>query len=236
MGGEAVPCLVKRLHWKFSLMIQTLHRWFPTFPLFVRSAEGRSEQLASAAYALGLLGPLAREAIPELEALNTTTSDPLYSAYRPIVTFALMSIRQEPLGPYIEKLKDASRPDWYENVGIIKNFGTNAAEAIPNLIAVLGITTNLNNSIAQMHACEALGSIHSRPEVCVPALVPLLKSSDVGLRQMAVFALTRFGRAARPAWAGLTERLQDSDPWTREAAAKLLKQIDPDAAAKVGLK
>ena len=236
MGDKAVPFLVKRLHWKPSPIVQTLCRWFPTFPPFARSAQGGSDPRQSAAYALGLLGPLAREAVPELEALSTSTSDPPSSAHRSNFKFALISIRQEPLAPYIEKLADTSNHDWYENILIIGAFGANATAAIPNLIAVLGTTNNPNNSLVQQHVCQALASIHSRPEVCVPALVPMLKSPDTSVRQMAVFALRSFGSAAKPAWAGLTESLQDPDPWIREAAAKLLKQIDSDAADKAGVK
>jgi HEAT repeat protein len=77
--------------------------------------------------------------------------------------------------------------------------------------------------------------IHSRPEVCVPALVPLLKSRDVNLRATAFIALGRFGSAAKPAWSELNECLHDQEAWVRRNATNLLRQIDAEAAPKSGV-
>ena len=118
--------------------------------------------------------------------------------------------RQEPLTPYIEKLKDTTDiTAWYQNAMMIGEFGTDATNAIPNLLAALNPT---NNPVIQAHALIALGMIHSQPEECVPAIMPFLRSPNVGLRQKAVYALPQFRGAARPAWAELELSLQDSDP------------------------
>ncbi len=152
---------------------------------------------------------------------------------------ALIKIRQESLDPYIEKLKDtsingfSSIEKWYQNALMIGEFGTNAVAAIPNLISALGPT---NNPVIQAHALIALGEIHSRPEASVPAIIPFLKSPDVALRQKAVFALSEFRAAAKPAWGDLAQCLDDPDLWTRHIAANALKAIDPAGAAKARAK
>ena len=116
------------------------------------------------------------------------------------------------------------------------NLGTNAAAAVPNLIAALEITTNVNDTMIRANAFQALRSIHSRPELCVPALAAILRSPDPLMRQMALSALVGFGSAAKPAWAEILDCLGDPDRWTRETAANLLKKIDAEAAAKAGVK
>jgi HEAT repeat protein len=178
---------------------------------------------------LGLLGPLARRAVPDLEALEASGIEP-QSAY--LVKFALASIREESLTPYFEKLANTSDPGWYESALIVGAFGTTATGAIPNLLAALGTTNSLNNALVQQHACQALASIHNRPDVCVPALARLLESPDGNVRGMALFALRSFDRAAKPAWRELVRCLQDPVPWNRDAATNLLKEIDFEGAAK----
>jgi HEAT repeat protein len=145
-----------------------------------------------------------------------------------------MRIRGEAPTDYIDKLtdtSDAAAPVWYESVSIIKMFGSEASNAIPHLIRALGTTNNLNNWLIQAHACEALGSIRSQPEVCVPALIQPLQSADVSVRQAALRSLLQFGRDAQSARIALVECLHDPDPWIRTNTARLLEQIDPGKSA-----
>jgi HEAT repeat protein len=239
MREQAVPYLVERLRWKPSPMMQKLYREFPDFPPFIAYQQGRWDPRGQAAHDLGEFGSVASNAIPNLMAASTTR-DLGSSWYQEVCAkAALIKIKQESLAPYIEKLTNtavsntASIESWYQNALMIGECGTNAAAAVPNLILALGST---NNEVIQAHALIALGEIHSRPEVSVPAIVPFLRSSDVALRQKAVFALGQFRDAAKAAWAELTQCLDDSDPWTRHAAADALKNIDRAAADKAGVK
>jgi HEAT repeat protein len=239
MSGTAVPYLVQRLRWKPSPIVQRLYKQFPRFVPLMIYEQGNLDPRGAAAHALGELGPLASNAIPDLTAASTTFD--LNSSWYPrmCARAALIKIRQESLAPYIEKLKDTSYKgisslmDWYENALMIGEFGTNGAAAVPNLILALGPT---NNGVIQAHAIITLGEIHSVPEACVPAIIPFLRSPDIALRQKAVGALPQFGDAAKPAWADLTQCLNDTDPWTRIAAANALKRIDPISAAQAGVK
>lgn len=232
MGSKAVPYLVRRVNWRRGPMIQKFVAWIPNQPRLAGYIERRSTAQAHAVYALGILGPLARPALLSLEALEASGSIDPRSAYH--LKFALASIREESLTPYFEKLADTSDPGWVESALIIGAFGTRATGAIPNLLAALGTTNSLNNALIQCHACQALASIHSRPDVCVPVLARLLESPDGDVRGMALFALRSFDRAAKPAWRELVRCLQDPVPWNRDAAAKLLKEIDFEGAAKAG--
>jgi len=60
---------------------------------------------------------------------------------------------------YIEKLKDTSDLDaLYQDAMMIGEFGTDATNAIPNLIAALNPT---NHPVIQAHAVIALGMTHT---------------------------------------------------------------------------
>lgn len=214
--------------------MQKLKRHFPNSIPVMLYEQGGMDPRASAAHALGEIGPAARTAIPELNAA-TAVSDLNSSWYvRMAVKAALIKVNQEPLAPYIEQLKNTSNIDqWYQDAMMIGELGTNASEAVPVLVSAISPT---NHPVVQAHAAIALGMIHSRPQICVPPLAQMLKSPDVALRQKAIWALPRFGRAAKPAWNEILHCLQDSDDYTRHTARDALKRIDPDAAKKEGIR
>jgi hypothetical protein len=235
MGGKAVPFLIARLRWRSSPSVQWLTDRFPRFPLLADYLFRHRAARCGAVYALGMLGPTAREAIPALEALdpNAEVITPYFGAS---LGAALASIRQEPITPYIDKLKNTSDPDWYKSAYLMCYLGTNAAAAIPNLIAALEVSTNVNDFMIRSFACHTLSRIHSHPEVCIPALLPLLRSPDPTERQMGLLDVAPFGSGAKLAWGELTNCLSDPYPLSREIAAKLLKEIDPAGASKAGVK
>lgn len=63
-----------------------------------------------------------------------------------------------------------------------------------------------------------------------------LYDSQPGVRRASAEALETFSVVAKPTVPRLLELLMDSDKAVQEAAAKALKKIDPDAAAKAGVK
>jgi HEAT repeat protein len=237
MGDKAVPVLIERLRSKPASGVKSPPAWlawFAQFPPLARYLQPGSDRREAAVYALGRLGPAARGAIPALEAINAQGEAPPF--LRASVRAALVSIRQEPLGPYVLKLKDTSSPEWFECSLIMCYLGTNAAAAVPNLIAALQATTNASSTMIRSHACQALRNIHSRPDLCVPALAPMLRSPNQHDRIQGLFALAGFGSSAKPARAETTNRLADPNPWVRDAATNLLRQIDADAAVKAAVK
>lgn len=236
MSEEAVPYLAKQLHWKPSRVMVRLYHRFPNFPPFLGYMQGRSDPRGKAAHQLGEFGPLAAKAVPDLIMASTNSDLPSSWYQQMCARAALIKIRQESLKPYTDQLTNTvvtgmtSIENWYQNALLVGEFGTNGAAAVPNLISAIrpGV-----HPVIQAHAIMALGEIHSRPELSVPAIIPFLSSPDVALRQKAVIALGQFGAVAQPAWKDLVLCLDDPDPYIRTyAAGWSLKQINPDAAAK----
>ena len=87
-----------------------------------------------------------------------------------------------------------------------------------------------------MNAVEALGKIHSRPELAVPALTGSLRDPDMAVRVNAAFSLEAFESDAKSAVPELVHALEDIAFEVRFYAASALKKIDPPSAAKAGVK
>jgi HEAT repeat protein len=71
--------------------------------------------------------------------------------------------------------------------------------------------------------------------VAVPALIKNLTESNVIL-STTISALGEFGDRAKPAAPILQHFLNDEDHFVRKEATNALKKIDPEAAAKAGVK
>jgi hypothetical protein len=115
---------------------------------------------------------------------------------------------------------------------IFAGLGPAAADAVPWLVQTITDTNVLNRLIV----VEALGKIHSRPELAVPALTGSLRDPDMAVRVNAAFSLGAFESDAKSAVTGLVNALEDTSFEVRFEAASALKQIDPEAAAKAGVK
>jgi HEAT repeat protein len=83
-------------------------------------------------------------------------------------------------------------------------------------------------------AIKALGKIHSDPDVVIPLLIPYLTNDD--LNDEAASALGDYGRLAEEAFPRIVPLLKAKDDDARAAARVALKKIDPEAAAKAGVK
>jgi HEAT repeat protein len=90
------------------------------------------------------------------------------------------------------------------------------------------------NEEVRLNAVRTLAWIHAEPSVVVPALVASLSDTNVFVREVAAEGLGGFGTDARQAVPALLRLL--SDPAEYVAPSNALKKIDPDAAAKAGVK
>jgi HEAT repeat protein len=115
-------------------------------------------------------------------------------------------------------------------------FGPAAKSAIPVLVRGSGTS----NATVRALTLIALGEIHSEPELVVPALTKAVNDPDPEIRRSGCEGLYWIGvfgppsrevRQTAPALVGLL-----SDGSVTVAAAKALKAIDPDAAARVGVR
>jgi HEAT repeat protein len=72
--------------------------------------------------------------------------------------------------------------------------------------------------------------------LAVPVLIKALRDPDASVRGAAACSLEAFGAEAKGAVPALLELLKDEDEYARGAAAEASGQIDPEAAAKAGVK
>ncbi|MDB6065626.1 MAG: HEAT-like repeat protein [Pedosphaera sp.] len=114
--------------------------------------------------------------------------------------------------------------------------GPDAKKAVPLLILGLGDTNIIEGEVGGASAAYALGRIHSEPQMAVLALINCLSNQNGFMLKEARTALGRFGADAKAAVPALINSLNDSNDWVRALTAKALKQIDPEAAAKAGVK
>jgi HEAT repeat protein len=131
---------------------------------------------------------------------------------------------------YAEKISLDSQ---CQTIGALGDIGPAAKSAIPTLLGALNAT---NEMFVRHYSVLALGKIHSEPELVVPELVKLLHGSDPVLRRYDAEALGEFGTNAKSAIPDLTIMLNDGYSHARYMATNALKQIDPEAAAKAGVK
>jgi hypothetical protein len=127
-------------------------------------------------------------------------------------------------------LSRASR--WYAIQALVL-VGPPAQEAIPLLS---GWATNADRSV-RTYAINALGRIRAEPERGLPVLISALNDPDLQIRTAALMALQGLGPNAKPALPVLVEFLSNAPSgieWT--CVSNALKAIDPEAAAKAGVK
>jgi hypothetical protein len=138
------------------------------------------------------------------------------------------------IGIYEQNVSPSSQYFTIESLTLI---GPPAKAAIP------AIVKGMTNSDPQMleASIQALGIIHSNPELAVPALIktlsgPALEVSD-RVRTFSAQALGNFGAEAKPAIPALLKIINDYRTYeVGIEAAKALRAIDPEAAAKAGIK
>ncbi len=70
----------------------------------------------------------------------------------------------------------------------------------------------------------------------MPALTEALRDPVLSVRANAAAGLGAFGTAAEQAVPALVEALKDRDTSMKQAAASSLRSIDPEAAARAGVK
>ena len=119
---------------------------------------------------------------------------------------------------------------------ILMALGSIAPAVLPAATPVL--LDGLTNSDVRLSrtAAMAIGGAHGQPDVFVPALINGLKG-PLQSRGIAAWSLGEYGPQAKSAVPALVD-LSKNDPAlsVRTQAANALKKIDPEAAAKAGVK
>lgn len=109
---------------------------------------------------------------------------------------------------------------------------SDASIIVPALIARL----QDRNRLVHVAAVSSLGQLHAQAELVVPALIKDFPGNDALLRCAILVSLSQFESKAKESVPMLVEALKDSDESVRRSATFALKHIDPEAAAKAGVK
>jgi hypothetical protein len=125
----------------------------------------------------------------------------------------------------------------YLAVFALRCLGPVASEAWPEMIECLKDP----DMTIRCDAATALGQIHQEPEKSVRILMDFLENhrkdrNNLFPSEEAIVSLGQFGAQAKPAVPMLIGLLNDPEQNIRGSATNALRKIDPDAAAKAGVK
>ena len=145
--------------------------------------------------------------------------------------FGVLRSIAKPAVPGLIKLLNDTDPNIRSGAAFcLCRIGPEAEEAVPALVRSLDDPETQNNAFA------ALRSISTNPDVVMPVLMGYLSSTNMGQQGWALSRLPQFGADAKTAIPRVQEFLDDPQLYLRQAATNALKKIDPEAAAKAGVK
>ena len=237
MGINAIPALLKIIQSydsPFDRMILEPDRLqslvhLPLVEKWHERSLERSQQRWAASYALYALGTNARPALPALTNLFFHSSTVIISALSAV---PLAGMGSEGLPPLLAALTNRNA-----DIRLSAATGLTWARSDLNLV-VPALIERLSDQDRTVHftAVLGLGQLHAEPGLAVPALMEDFPGKDPELRSLILEALGRFETSGKAAVPMLLESLSDNDQAVRDDAASALKQIDPEAAAKAGVK
>jgi hypothetical protein len=147
--------------------------------------------------------------------------------------YALGSIGNEAIPALVTLLHDQDSDVRLSAADCLGNIGPEAKIAVPLLLPFVNDT----NRIVAWDTTVNLGRIHMEPALVVPVLIERLSSSNaMRYRGTTIYALSKFGEHAKSAIPFIVPYLSDGNDDTRSEATNAIKAIDPEAAAKAGVK
>jgi HEAT repeat protein len=248
IGTNAIPTLLDMLRKKDSpLVTKLIPVWSrhvartPYLPMWVAfpswyqvHAEVLNHQ---ASMGFEILRTNARPAVPALINLYEENISPSSQNY---VSRSLIAIGPDATRAAIPSfLRGTASP----NVLVRKNavMALSQVHDEPSLVvSTLAKSLNDNNVTIRVSAAWGLGAfgreVRQAISLAEPVLTQALCDPDGTVRGTAACSLQHFGAEAKQAVPALLELLKDKDMYARGAAAGALEQIDPEAAAKAGVK
>lgn len=218
MGTNAVPHLVTMLRAKDSpLKIKCMNllsrlRWL--------HIQFRDDYLRrdDALMGLGVLGPDARAAVPDVTKLLEDRRHAQMAAY------TLHQIGAEGVPALNQALKSTNTWARSEAAGFLGVSGDEAS--VPSLIAAL----KDSDFITKSKAARALSRFPNQADIIVPALMGCLNDRDDTFRMNAARALASFGEKAKPAFPGLMKMVISTNYQEGTTAGAVLMKIDAEEA------
>jgi hypothetical protein len=111
--------------------------------------------------------------------------------------------------------------------------GPPAKMAIPSLLRTVSTSTDED---VRANTVFALGGIHEEPEQVIPVLIKCLADPSIAVQGEAAEGLGNFRENAKPAVPALVLLLQNPNQDVVNHAKAALLRIDPEAAARAGVK
>jgi HEAT repeat protein len=231
IGTNAVPYLLELLRHReprllsdlrdFSQRTKTLLRMRADYELPWVAAVEKDMQL-SAAFAA--LGPSARPAFPALTNLLLRPATTAVSAS------ALARIGPDAFGPLSHALSSPDREVRAAAAGALGSMPGDLAKILPELRKALGDS----DKFVRINAVIGFGQIaETNPEAVLDDLIRGLRDTSPSVKIFAADSLARLGKSARPAVPELVNVAEGLDRLASGKALSALKQIDPEAAAKL---
>lgn len=226
MEANVIPRLLTDLQFgngPLERMIQKINRKQSFIKIPYGESLGRN---MAATWALYAMGSNARPALPVLTNMLFHSDDVISSAV------VLAGIGPEALPILLSTLTNQN--DRIRHAGVM---GLALERSNFNLVvpALIGSLQDTNQGIRE-GAAISLGALHAGPDMAVPALMKSFPGNNTLLRRLILQALGEFGDKARPAIPMIVSALNDSNADVSSSACSALKQIDPLAAAKAGVK
>jgi HEAT repeat protein len=229
MGGDAVPYLMEQYAMQHSRPREFLTTALQKIPWSKIRPMSQSERLTRAYVPLMLMGPKAERAVPELLHLVENTNLQ-WSAFH-----LLGSIHSQPevaMPTLIRFLDDTNRDSKMLAASTLGRYGESAAVAAPKLRQLL---ENKDEEV-KICAATALVGIGDSIDLALPIISNCLKRANSPYQIAQAYKLGELGERAKPTVPLLIQGLNDGSAYFRLMVTNALKKIDPDTAAKAGVK
>lgn len=224
MGTNAVPYLVTMLHAKDSrlktICMDLLSRQRLVDFHFRYDFQRRNDALMG----LGVLGPDASGAIPEVAKLVNDRNLAQMAAY------VLHQIGTDAVPALNQALKSTNTWARSQAAGFLGMSGDKGS--VPSLIAALRDP----DSITKSKAARALSRFPEQADVIVPALIACLDDMEDTFRMNAARSLVPFGEKAKPAFPKLMKMVTSTNYQEGTTAAAVLMRIDSEVALTAFIK
>jgi HEAT repeat protein len=231
IGSNALPILLSRLSKEEPREERNLWRVVDQVLPNLDPMNREINRAVTAAEAINLLGVEAKPAFPTLTNLFSSRSHCLTAA------IGLAGIGHEGVAVLLEAL---TNQDWVHRHSAATALGEARSDfdkVIPVLLEVVKIQGHKKEGyLVRGAAGSALVQLHQEPHLVVPVFSEFLTNPDANMRCFGASLLAGFGADAKAAVPLLLKERTDADLDVRESAERALKEIDPEAAGKIGLK
>jgi hypothetical protein len=228
MGTNALPILLKLMQSKPS-RLEKIFDYLNKKQSLIRFPQLIAYKALCASVAIRSMGPVAKPAIPVLSNcfFETKNYGNEFDA-----GYALSGTGSGGVTVLLAALTNQSVGIRFRAVRALGNERSDLEIVVPALIKSLGDS----RPVVRWGTANSLGDIHALPELTVPALIQNLSNSDLMFQGKVAWALGRFGDDAKAAVPELVKLLQNPDADLHEEITNALKRIDPETAAKAGVK